>query len=121
MSIFDQIEAALADGTLDKIGAKKQKEKGKKKKPAKTRNPNIAKKYIAPNADPVRRGEPHGFIPAPPPRHLGTYEDKRIIKHGKFVLPVLSHYMPEELEAAQYSPFDFIGCWPVWAQHLSLR
>lgn len=114
MSLLKQLQAAIADGSIPKVG------KPRKAATRKPTNPNIARKYIAGNALPDRKGEPHGFIPAPPPKHLGKYEDKRIIMHGKFVLPVMAHYMVEELDAATYHPFDFIGVSPVWAQHLHL-
>ena len=118
MSLLYQLQAALAEGTIKPAAGKakakaKAKGKGKKAKPS-----NGAKKYIHPGHR--LAGERHGWKCPPPPKTIGLYTDKRQEHNGRFILPVLIGYLPEELEAAQYSPFAFLGTSPIWPNHLHL-
>lgn len=132
MSLLDQLKAALADGTIQAATkesmakaaqrkatkaaqAPKTKAKAKPKKP---RNPNTARKYVG--AGPRLAGERHGFRTPPPPKNVGMHLDLREEYHGKLIMPVLAHYMPEELTLATYHPYAFLGCSPIWPNHLHL-
>ncbi len=115
MSLLSQLEAFVAEGKIAKA-AKPQKRKAKK--PV---DPNIAKKYIAPGERRIP-GERHGFREsvAPPVPKPTMYQEKRVIYNDRFLLPVMIKYAPEELEKATYNSFAFLGCSPIWKQHLHL-
>ena len=114
MSLLSQLNAFIAEGKIAKAGKPR---KGKVKKPV---DPNIAKRYQRPGTR--LPGERFGFqsIEPPVPKPV-IYEEIRVIYKNIFIMPVLIPYIPDELEKATYSPFDFIGCSPIWKQHLYLH
>ena len=115
MSLLAQVEAFIAEG---KIAKANKPAKRKAKKPV---NPNIAVKYQIPGKR--LPGERFGWSDkvAPPTPKPTMFIEKRVIHNNIFIFPVMIHYIPEELEAATYSPFDFLGCSPIWKQHLYLH
>jgi hypothetical protein len=117
MSLFDQLDAFIADEKSGKIKPKKAA-KAKKVKPAV--NPLTAVKYTQPGKR--LPGERHGWKeqPCPPPPKPTYYQEKRIIHGHIFIMPVYIPYLPSELAKAKYNPFAFLGCSPVWKQHLKL-
>lgn len=113
MSLLKQLDAFIAEGKIAKAS------KPVKRKPKKPVDPNIAVKYQRPGKR--LPGERFGWPVAPAVPKPVMYIEQRVIYKNIFTLPVLIHYMTEELEAATYSPFDFIGCSPIWKQHLYLH
>ncbi len=114
MSLLSQLDAFIAEGQIAKAA------KPRKKSAKKPVNPNIAKKYVAPGQR--LPGERHGWQTKAPPIPKPTMHlETRIIHSNKLIHPVMVHYLIDELEAATYNPFDFLGCSPIWPQHLHLH
>ncbi len=114
MSLLSQLDAFIAEGKIAKA------DKPVERKPKKPAKPNVAKRYQRPGTR--LPGERFGFQSiAPPVPKPVMYIEQRIIYNKKFMLPIMVHYVPDELEKATYSPFDFLGCSPIWKQHLYLH